>query len=201
MALVTHLPRIFGAVVYFLFSTLSYLFIFDHATFKHPKYLKNQVRLEIRQTLTSLPLMAVLTTPFFLAEVRGHTKLYNLTSEAPFALYNLLQFPFFIIFTDFFIYFIHRGLHHRSLYKSLHKSHHKWIMPTPFASHAFNPLDVRFSTLLWRGRTVLIECLMYRVSNFPILGHSCRLGLGVEIIARLLTLPPLYVLCGPQEPC
>lgn len=27
------------------------------------------------------------------------------------------------------------------VYKTLHKPHHKWIMPTPYASHAFHPLD------------------------------------------------------------
>jgi lathosterol oxidase len=117
------------------------LFVFDHATFTHPKYLKNQIRLEIRQTLQALPVMAVLTAPLFLAEVRGYSKLYDSASDAPFSLYNFLQFPFFLIFTDFFIYWIHRGLHHPLVYKSLHKPHHKWIMPTPFASHAFHPLD------------------------------------------------------------
>jgi lathosterol oxidase len=39
------------------------------------------------------------------------------------------------------IYFIHRGLHHRLIYKHLHKTHHRWIVPTPFASHAFQWLD------------------------------------------------------------
>ncbi|KAI9881401.1 MAG: c-5 sterol desaturase [Pleopsidium flavum] len=132
---------IFGFVIYFVCASLSYLFIFDHATFSHPKYLKNQVRLEIRQTLISLPVMAIFTVPFFVAEVRGYGKLYDSPSEEPFFLYNYLQFPLFIAFTDFCVYWIHRGLHHPSLYKTLHKPHHKWIMPTPFASHAFHPLD------------------------------------------------------------
>jgi lathosterol oxidase len=39
------------------------------------------------------------------------------------------------------IYFIHRGLHHRLIYKHFHKTHHRWIVPTPFASHAFQWLD------------------------------------------------------------
>lgn len=107
----------------------------------HPKYLKNQVRLEIQQTLRSLPVMAIFTAPLFLGEVRGYAKLYDAPSDAPFRLYNFLQFPFFILFTDFFIYWIHRGLHHPKVYKSLHKPHHKWIMPTPYASHAFHPFD------------------------------------------------------------
>ena len=127
--------------MYFIFATLSYYLVFDHATFTHPKYLKNQIRLEIKQALMALPGMSILTALCFLAEVRGHAKLYDLPSDAPFSFYNLLQFPFFICFTDFFIYWIHRGLHHPRVYKTLHKSHHKWIMPTPFASHAFHPLD------------------------------------------------------------
>lgn len=66
----------------------------------------------------------------------------------------------FLLFTDYFIYWIHRILHHPIFYKTLHKHHHKWIgesrifptslqpltftsflVPTPFASHAFNPID------------------------------------------------------------
>lgn len=135
------LSRLFGFVVYFVFASLSYLFIFDHATFTHPKYLKNQVRLEIRQTMISMPIMAIFTVPFFAAEVRGYAKLYDAPADAPFPLYNVLQIPLFILFTDFFIYWIHRGLHHPFVYKRLHKPHHKWIMPTPYASHAFHPLD------------------------------------------------------------
>lgn len=39
------------------------------------------------------------------------------------------------------IYWIHRFLHSKLLYKPIHKLHHKWIVPTPFASHAFHPID------------------------------------------------------------
>jgi lathosterol oxidase len=120
---------------------MSYIFIFDKTTFKHPKYLKNQIRLEMAQTMRSLPVMAILTVPFFLGEVRGYAKLYDSVADEPFPYYNILQFPIFIGFTDFFIYWIHRGLHHPLVYKTLHKPHHKWIMPTPYASHAFHPVD------------------------------------------------------------
>ncbi|EEP78299.1 C-5 sterol desaturase [Uncinocarpus reesii 1704] len=132
---------VFGVVVYFIFATLSYVLIFDKTTVNHPKYLKNQMRLEIIQTLRSLPGIAILTVPFFVTEIRGHAKMYDTFEEAPFKLYNFLQFPLFFMFTDFFIYWIHRGLHHPLIYKRLHKPHHKWIMPTPYASHAFHPVD------------------------------------------------------------
>ena len=131
----------FGLVIYFAFAGLSYALVFDKNTFKHPKYLKNQMALEIKQGATSIPVMAVFTAPLFWLEVQGHSRIYDTTAEGPGMWYNYLQFPLFIMFTDFWIYWIHRGLHHPLVYKTLHKPHHKWIMPTPFASHAFHPVD------------------------------------------------------------
>ncbi|KAI0128649.1 hypothetical protein BJ170DRAFT_339233 [Xylariales sp. AK1849] len=132
---------IFGFLVYFIFASLSYIFIFDKETMKHPKYLKNQIRQEIRQTMLSMPPMSLMMLPFFLLEVRGHTRLYDASSDGPGLWYDILSLPFFVFFTDFCIYWIHRGLHHPRVYKYIHKPHHKWIMPTPYASHAFHPVD------------------------------------------------------------
>ncbi|KAF3769664.1 hypothetical protein M406DRAFT_343800 [Cryphonectria parasitica EP155] len=132
---------LFGFLLYFAFASLSYCFVFDKKTMEHPKYLRNQIGLEIKQTLAALPGMSVCTTVMMLLEVRGYCKLYDVFEDAPFPGYNWIQYPFFIMFTDFCIYWIHRWLHHPLIYKRLHKPHHKWIMPTPFASHAFHPLD------------------------------------------------------------
>ncbi|KAK4193625.1 putative C-5 sterol desaturase [Podospora australis] len=132
---------IFGLLTYFIFASLSYIFIFDKKTMEHPKFLKNQVWLEIKQANSAMPVMALLTAPLLVLEVRGYGFLYDTLDEAPTWWWNFFQFPLFLLFTDFTIYWIHRGLHHKSVYKQLHKPHHKWIMPTPFASHAFHPLD------------------------------------------------------------
>ncbi|KAF2012496.1 hypothetical protein BU24DRAFT_452911 [Aaosphaeria arxii CBS 175.79] len=132
---------VFGLIVYYVFASLSYFFIFDKATFNHPKYLKNQISLEIKQANAALPVMAIPTAFCFLFEVRGWSKMYDSTAEGPGMWYNIIQFPFFILFTDFLVYWIHRYLHHPLIYKHLHKPHHKWIMPTPYASHAFHPMD------------------------------------------------------------
>jgi len=107
---------------------------------KHPRYLKNQVKMEIRHSLSSFPGMTLLTIPWFQAEVMGYSMLYDDVAE-----YGWLYFAFsivwFLVFTDFFIYWIHRSEHNPLWYKWLHKPHHKWVVPTPFASHAFHPLD------------------------------------------------------------
>ncbi|KAL0576485.1 c-5 sterol desaturase [Marasmius crinis-equi] len=127
-------------VLYFLFAGLSYYFIFNHDMMRHPRFLKNQVRLEIEASLRAFPVMTVLTLPFFQAEVMGKTKLYDSVDEYGWA-YLILSVPLYLLFTDYCIYWIHRWLHIPVIYKALHKPHHKWIIPTPWASHAFHPVD------------------------------------------------------------
>lgn len=129
-----------AVALYFLSCTISYYFVFDHRTFEHPKYLKNQLWMEIKSSLYAMPFMTLFTVPWFVAEIRGWTYMYGNISDHG-VIYFILQFPLFLAFTDPCIYLIHRALHSKYLYKRLHKAHHKWILPTPFASHAFHPLD------------------------------------------------------------
>jgi lathosterol oxidase len=103
--------------------------------------MENQVWKEIKHAIEAMPLMALLTACFFLLDVRGYCKMYEFTADGPGLWYDILQVPLFILFTDFGIYWIHRGLHHPLVYKRFHKPHHKWIIPTPYASYAFHPLD------------------------------------------------------------
>ncbi|KAG2110889.1 C5-sterol desaturase [Suillus discolor] len=126
--------------LYFLFAWLSYKFIFNHEMTRHPRFLENQVKQEIQCSLRAFPAMTLLTLPWFQAEVMGYSKLYDNVEDYGWA-YFVLSVPFFLLFTDYGVYWTHRLLHHPSIYKTFHKSHHKWIIPTPFASHAFHPVD------------------------------------------------------------
>lgn len=86
-----HIPRqilslVFITVVgihllYFIFAGLSYQFIFNHDMMRHPRFLKNQVRLEILCSLRAFPFMTLLTLPWFQAEVMGYSKLYDDVDE------------------------------------------------------------------------------------------------------------------------
>ena len=64
-------------ILYFLFSWISYQFVFNHEMMKHPRFLKNQVELEIQTSLRAFPGMMLLTLPWFQAEVMGYSKLYS----------------------------------------------------------------------------------------------------------------------------
>ena len=139
---------IFGWVLYFSVAYFSYVFVFDKNIFNHPRYLKNQIYLEIHRASTAIPVMVFLTLPFFLLEINGFSRLYLNVDESTGGWKAVItQIPCFIMFTDCFIYLIHRWLHWPSVYKVLHKPHHKWIVCTPFASHAFHPVDGYFQSL------------------------------------------------------
>lgn len=89
--------------------------------------------------------------PWFLADVRGHSPMYTRVEDGPWgggawgwaymALTCVTLCPcaawavmltthsaaFFLVFTDFCIYWVHRIEHHPSIYRHLHKRHHKWV--------------------------------------------------------------------------
>ncbi|EPQ52706.1 C5-sterol desaturase [Gloeophyllum trabeum ATCC 11539] len=127
-------------LLYFIIAGLSYQFIFNHEMMKHPRFLKNQVRQEIMSSLRAFPGMTLLTIPWFQAEVMGYSLLYDDVRDYGWT-YFFASIALFLLFTDYGIYWVHRLLHHPLVYKHVHKPHHKWIIPTPFASHAFHFLD------------------------------------------------------------
>lgn len=110
----------------------------------HPKYMKNQIWLEIKMANLSLPIIAILFTPLFLLEVRGYAKLYDTTADGPGWWYDILQVPLFLLFSDFYNYWLHRFAHQPRVYKHFlytHKLHHKFIATTPFSSYALHPME------------------------------------------------------------
>jgi len=130
-----------GLLLYLGMASFSYTFVFDHRLKQHPLFLPNQVYREITYASKSTLLMAMATFPLFLLEVRGYSKLYaDITGVWGWA-YVAFSLVTFLMFTDCLIYWIHRGLHHGMMYRYIHKDHHRWKVPTPFASHAFHPVD------------------------------------------------------------
>lgn len=134
------ITMIFGWVLYLSMATFSYLFIFDRSIFNHPRYLQNQMRQEIHLALSAIPTMSILTVPWFMLECNGHSKLYY-SKPSMTTLTIIKEIAAFIFFTDCGVYWAHRWLHWPKVYRALHKPHHKWLVCTPFASHAFHPLD------------------------------------------------------------
>ncbi|RLN94485.1 hypothetical protein BBJ28_00006215 [Nothophytophthora sp. Chile5] len=137
---ITLLTLLGGYVLYLTGAAFSYHYLFDKELMKHPKFLKNQVRREIAASMKSIPVMVLLTLPWFLAEVRGYSKTYVGFGKFGYW-FEIWSVVWFVFFSDMLIYWFHRWLHHPLVYAPLHKPHHKWIVTSPFASHAFHPVD------------------------------------------------------------
>lgn len=120
------LTQIGATSLYLIFSALSYYFIFDRRLEYHPRFLQNQVRQEIKSSLSAVPFINILTLPWFLAEVRGKSLLYADVSEYGYG-WLLISAVLYMAWNDIAIYWIHRLEHHPSVYKYIHKPHHKWI--------------------------------------------------------------------------
>lgn len=128
-----------SVLLYFFVSSVHYLVFFRrHIPEKERK--KTEMMREIRLSLKSLILMTLLSTPTEILSQLGYTLIYHDKYQYG-ALYLVISPVIFVMFSDFLIYFIHRGLHHPRLYKYLHKPHHSFIHTTPFAAFAFHPLD------------------------------------------------------------
>lgn len=70
------------------------------------------------------------------------------------------------------IYFVHRWLHWPAVYKRLHKPHHKWVIPTPFASHAFNPFDGYLQSIPYH-----LFVYIFPLHKYTYLGLFCTVNL------------------------
>jgi lathosterol oxidase len=68
--------------LYLVFSALSYYLMFDRRLEYHPRFLRNQVRQEIKSSLFAIPFINILTLPVFLAEVRGKSFTPTQTTSA-----------------------------------------------------------------------------------------------------------------------
>ncbi|KAJ1950330.1 c-5 sterol desaturase [Linderina macrospora] len=133
---------IYTYIILFYFGTagLSYRYVYDKKQEQHPKYLKGQRFLEMACASRALPQITVLTIPWILGELHGHSMVYKEWDKYGYP-YLAISAIMFILFTDFCIYWVHRLEHHPKVYAQCHKLHHKWIVCTPFASHAFHPID------------------------------------------------------------
>ncbi|PRP83168.1 lathosterol oxidase [Planoprotostelium fungivorum] len=139
----TYLILFVGAyLMYFTGAGFSWYFFFDKNLRKDKRWLKNQELLEMGYSARAMPVMAIPMSLIFLAEIRGYSQLHENPIHGVSGWMGVAaQILAFLAFTDMLIYFIHRGLHLPWLYVRFHKPHHKWIVTSPFSSHAFHPLD------------------------------------------------------------
>jgi lathosterol oxidase len=138
------LAQIAGALVfYFVLAGLSHLVFFvwrKPRDFPSAASAKGQFGLAVKWTVISLVGNAVLSTPFQWGIAHGYSRIYWTFGDHS-AGWFAASIALYLVVTETLIYWTHRGLHTRFLYKHLHVFHHRFRVPTPWASLSFHPLD------------------------------------------------------------
>ncbi|KAF1734074.1 putative Delta(7)-sterol 5(6)-desaturase [Beauveria bassiana] len=133
--------RLLLTLAYLSSCTACYLFLFDHALKKNPKYRRHQIRGELRESLITLFVLSLFSASIFTAQALGYGTCYDFWSGFVPFWYELAQFPLAVLLADGGIYWLHRMMHRPVMFRWFHRQHHRYIIPTPFSAYAFHPLE------------------------------------------------------------
>jgi lathosterol oxidase len=91
-------------------------------------------------------IMTIFVMAFIPATVLGtpsiakHTTFYRDIDQYG-KVYFFLAFPVMAFLHDTYFYWMHRLMHHPSIFRLVHLVHHRSTNPSPFAAYAFHPLE------------------------------------------------------------
>ena len=145
----------------------------------------------IREFTSSIRTVFVFALTTFITLGLEHIGWVNLTIDEASLATLLWQTPLMIVAHDAYFYWMHRGLHHRRLFKLTHLHHHKSRTPTPWAAYSFSsweavtealfvPLFLLATSLLgitYAGFAVFI--FLWHMIFRNVIGH-----LGVELYPK-----------------
>lgn len=92
---------------------------------------------EIGHSVQTTFVMAIFGLVFLFSPVREYTRIYNEVNEYP-LWWIPLSIILCLILHDTYFYFMHRAIHHKSLFKRVHLLHHRSVNPSPWASYSFH---------------------------------------------------------------
>jgi len=95
---------------------------------------------DIRWSLLSILIFAVLSTALYLLVQSGYGLMYDEIGEYGW-IYFFISPVIGILLHDFYFYWAHRLMHHPAIFKYVHLQHHKTTMPTPWTVYSFQPLE------------------------------------------------------------
>jgi lathosterol oxidase len=132
-----------GYAVYLALAIAFYAFFF---VWKRDRYVPGYRadwaanRRALRLAFASIVGNAVITTPIHVLVATGHSQVYGDVGEYGIA-WLLISIVLVLVVTETLVYWAHRILHMRRIYRWLHGHHHRFRTVTPFVAVAFHPLD------------------------------------------------------------
>ena len=126
---------------------------------------------------------------------QGYTNIYLEFSANPFWL-ALTSFPILIIIDDTWFYWVHRALHHKSIYKYIHHEHHKSLDVTPLTSLSFHWAEPLLLTLWIVPASLVLPIWAPALALMQVYGFldNLKSHLGYEIYPKGFNRSPLRFL-------
>lgn len=132
---------------YFLAAGIFYFYyyvlksgIYCHRRLSKVKVTSSQIKLEIRWSIISSVVFGVAGTIAFWLWQEGHTAVYLDIDR-----YGYWYLPVSLIIAmlihETYYYWVHRWMHHPSVFRVVHKAHHDSLSPTPWTAFSFHPWE------------------------------------------------------------
>lgn len=145
-------PKIF--MRYAFFASISFLIFYVLFSQKwaykkiqttFPKS-KDYIR-EVTYSIFTVVIFTLMAMLIFKSPLTPYSQIYWEFNAMP-SWYYVLTFFFMIFAHDTYFYWMHRGLHHKSIYKHAHLVHHKSTNPSPWAAYSFHPIEAIFEAAI-----------------------------------------------------
>ncbi|RFS22574.1 sterol desaturase family protein [Chitinophaga silvatica] len=148
---------------------------------------------EIWHSMQSTLVFTIITCIIMFTPVRNYTQLYTNINDFP-IWYLILSVALSLVIHDTYFYWMHRIMHHKTLFNLTHLVHHRSTNPSPWTSYSFHLLEAVVEGGVLLVITVVmpmhpLSVLLFTVVAFMInvYGH-----LGYELMPKGFRKSPLF---------
>ena len=143
---------------------------------------RNQIIRELKWASLSSIVFAGICALSVIMYNHGWTKIYGDIDHHS-IIYFILSPILLLAGYETYYYWLHRLMHHRSVYKIIHKVHHESIEPTVFSAFSFHPLEAFVQFIFFPIVILLIPLHLSAIAAvFSILTVSAMINhAGVEV--------------------
>lgn len=140
---------------------------------------------EIGYSLVTLIIFALVGYTIVNTSVSQHTQLYFDIRAMPMWWYYL-TFPLMFVIHDTYFYWMHRAIHHPSLFRHVHLIHHKSTNPSPWAAYAFHPWEAVLEAAIFPIFVFIMPVHISAVGLFFLfqIGYNVYGHLGYELYPK-----------------
>ncbi|NIG54713.1 sterol desaturase family protein [Chitinophaga sp. Cy-1792] len=130
-------------------------------------------------------MFTVISVVIMFTPVKGYTQLYTNINDYP-IWYIFVSLALSLVVHDTYFYWMHRTLHHKSLFNLTHLVHHRSTNPSPWTSYSFHLLEAIAEGGVLLVITMIMPMHPLTVLLFTVVGFMINVygHLGYEIMPR-----------------